>query len=1106
MKFPKLEAALQPYMNDKETIAAALDWLDISKERDMELFEKLTELDDPITFQRRNSFYEAVSDEIISADSDELYQRFMLMAYKLMDCDAYDIINIIIYKLAAEKKAYVKGLFPEAMKSVYGEEAQARMLSAEYASCVNTHSNCKMPDDPKLILKAAELTSEKHMTTKALLAAAVLDLIPPADGRKLNDEAERAVAFIKNVMENIIEKDDVFLLNALANASYFDKEIKAHFEKYAAAKAEKLCSCIAFGATNIERAADALFAVEGTLSTDVLLQLLRRFDNHEKLLISAAKMQTETFKQLMLKRKNTTELVTMNNALKAVSPDEAIGNDMIKKMSDEKIIEGVASCYKDSDKIKQFLKDEISLGEVYPIIKSTKLEYTSPLKADYIHVYGIDDFILRCVVVLGGSVGRYSHHLNDITGFSKDGIPSLIDWFYSHDTDMAQVLDICSNISENSYYCEYMIKIYADALSDRTDDIAAADISKCSVLAKTLALTLLGNNDVKYRKSIMSLAGDSSKAIRELVADIAVKHPEWKDDIKVLLGSKKSSARVAALDIIERQGASDYKDELKKALAAEKTDKLKARIGSMLSVVSESAVVEEKVSAADLVKEMTKGKKTSKLDWLFKEPFFTVRKKDGTAADESYIKALMLCFANSVGIKDPNADIITAELDEKDVTRLANEVLTKWLSTPPDVKSDWMQFFEEYSGLDTLGAQAKYKWVLYFASVYGGKEALEVFESLMSTWPLYQKGALAKEIPHAIVLNGSSSYIMMVEKMSRKHRFNSIRKASADALLCASEKLGISKEEFADRMIPDLDFDKDMCRIFDYGSRQFKVYISQKLEPEIYCDGKKLKTMPKPNTSDGKQAAEVYKEFTAMKKLMKTVVAAQRVRLENTLLTARTWTTENWKQIFMENPIMHCFATGLIWGIYKDGKLDKSFRYLEDGSLTNVDDEEFTLADDAVIGLVHPVELSKDEPYKWKQQLNDYEIDQPIVQLDRCVYRPTEEEKGQDFIGRFKGNVVKSTELASAMNRIGWSKGQVGDGAIFDDFTKEDIFDRNDGIRASLRHSGIPAEIYRGEVTDVTVDKLVFETLPKQEYIKIGDLSDRYFSEIMYQLRKVFTE
>ncbi len=1101
MKFPKLEAALQQYMTDKETTAAALDWLDISKERDMELFEKLTLQPELLEKADKINLFDAIEDDILPHNSDELIKRYMLLSYKLLDAEScYMMIH-----LTRNDIYYISKMKDDAFAEVYGDEAQARLFSVNYCNLIRV--NCiEYLKDTGMTLEAAELTSDKLVHTKLMLCANALSFMTVPENGELSDEAKRAVSIIRGIMESDIAEDDVYLLTALAAATHFDKELKVHFEKYAAENAMEISSTIDKYINKQAPAAETLFSVDGILNEKLLDHINGFMLRGRKQIEVARKMQPGFFEE----RERTGNILKHIAKLRMDRKNGIItvGDDEFKSMIRENITEALLASFKERrEEIEAFIADKLTFNELYPLIKSIKLKgFIMERSTDYIKDYGCDDFIMRCVAVIGSCIGRYGDHLNDITGFSKDGIPSLIDWFYSHDTDMAQVLDICSNISENSYYCEYMIKIYADALSDRTDDIAAADISKCSVLAKTLALTLLGTNDVKYRKSIMSLAGDSSKAIRELVADIAVKHPEWKDDIKVLLGSKKSSARVAALDIIERQGASAYKDELKKALAAEKTDKLKARIGSMLAVVSESAVVEEKVSAADLVKEMTKGKKTSKLDWLFKEPFFTVRKKDGTAADESYIKALMLCFANSVGIKDPNADIITAELDEKDVTRLANEVLTKWLSTPPDVKSDWMQFFEEYSGLDTLGAQAKYKWVLYFASVYGGKEALEVFESLMSTWPLYQKGALAKEIPHAIVLNGSSSYIMMVEKMSRKHRFNSIRKASADALLCASEKLGISKEEFADRMIPDLDFDKDMCRIFDYGSRQFKVYISQKLEPEIYCDGKKLKTMPKPNTSDGKQAAEVYKEFTAMKKLMKTVVAAQRVRLENTLLTARTWTTENWKQIFMENPIMHCFATGLIWGIYKDGKLEKSFRYLEDGSLTNVDDEEFTLADDAVIGLVHPVELSKDEPYKWKQQLNDYEIDQPIVQLDRCVYRPTEEEKGQDFIGRFKGNVVKSTELASAMNRIGWSKGQVGDGAIFDDFTKEDIFDRNDGIRASLRHSGIPAEIYRGEVTDVTVDKLVFETLPKQEYIKIGDLSDRYFSEIMYQLRKVFTE
>ena len=307
-------------------------------------------------------------------------------------------------------------------------------------------------------------------------------------------------------------------------------------------------------------------------------------------------------------------------------------------------------------------------------------------------------------------------------------------------------------------------------------------------------------------------------------------------------------------------------------------------------------------------------------------------------------------------------------------------------------------------------------------------------------------------------------------------------------------------------MIPDLDFDKNMCRTFDYGSRRFDVYITPKLEPEIYCDGKKLKTMPKPSADEGTKAADVYKEFTAMKKLMKNIVDAQRVRLENTLLTARNWTAENWKQIFMRNPIMHCFAIGLIWGVYKDGRLESSFRYLDDGSLTTVDDEEFTLAENSVIGLVHPVELSEEELEKWKQQLKDYEIAQPFIQLGRGISRPTEEEKEQNFIGRFKGNVIKSREFVSAMNKIGWSKGKVGDSAIFDDFVREEIFSRNDGIRASLLHSGIPIEVFREKETDITVGKLIFETLPKQESIKIGDLSDRYFSEIMYQLGKIFAD
>ena len=315
----------------------------------------------------------------------------------------------------------------------------------------------------------------------------------------------------------------------------------------------------------------------------------------------------------------------------------------------------------------------------------------------------------------------------------------------------------------------------------------------------------------------------------------------------------------------------------------------------------------------------------------------------------------------------------------------------------------------------------------------------------------------------------------------------------------------MSKEEFADLMVPDLDFDENMCRTFDYGSRRFQVYISPKLEPEIYCDGKRLKSMPKPAASDEKSLADAaYKEFTAMKKQMKSVVASQLIRLENTMRTARNWNSENWKKLFVANPIMHRFAIGLIWGIYKDDKLEKSFRYLDDGSFTTVDDEELTVPEDAQIGLVHPIELCAEELSAWKQQLKDYDIVQPFPQLDRSIFKPTDEEKNADSIERFKGRVITTIELAGAMERIGWRKGTAGDGARIDEFLCEDIFSRNNGIKTSLMNSGMCAEVYRNKDEEITIESLYFYRVSDGERIIMNELRDRYFSEIMYQLNKVF--
>ena len=129
---------------------------------------------------------------------------------------------------------------------------------------------------------------------------------------------------------------------------------------------------------------------------------------------------------------------------------------------------------------------------------------------------------------------------------------------------------------------------------------------------------------------------------------------------------------------------------------------------------------------------------------------------------------------------------------------------------------------------------------------------------------------------------------------------------------------------------------------------------------------------------------------------------------------------------------------------------------------------------------------------------------QPFVQLGRSVFKPTDEEKNKDCIERFIGQTIKSIELAGALNKIGWSKGTAGDGAMIDDFLREDIFARNNGIRAVLTHSGMSVEVFRSAEVDVTIGKLYFYKLPAGERVLAKELRDRYFSEIMFQLSMVF--
>ena len=723
---------------------------------------------------------------------------------------------------------------------------------------------------------------------------------------------------------------------------------------------------------------------------------------------------------------------------------------------------------------------------------------------DYYHEIGADDFFCRFFAAEMTINAGYSKTwiTERATGLNfadstKDGVDCLV----RAGLPMNVILSCAADYIEDSYSKkEATTSATAAAVAEYSELLKSVSLPGLSATARLIGVMAFGKKPEFFKEELLACAEDSSKAVRTALVNILGSQPAWKDDIAKLLGMKKASSRELAVAVIEKQGPAEYKDALEAAFEKEKSAKIKDKLALLLgaAVSPDGGADSGSMSAADTIAELTKGGKAKKVAWAFEGKEEVVHDTDGNDVQRNYLEALLLCYANmsELGIS-ATAKVLSEKLNVRELGAFAEDVFGKWVD---------------------LGAQAKTKWVLYFTAIHGGNAMENNLMQYIKYWGENSRGAIAAEAVRAMALSGTTTALMNVDGMSRKFKNKMVRSAAGEALANAAKELGLTTEELADRIVPDLGFDENMCRVFDYGPRQFKVYLGAGSEIQIYNGDKQIKTMPKPGASDdAEKAAAAAADFKEMKKQLKTVATNQKARLESVLMSDRKWTADGWKELFVRNAVMHGFAIALIWGLYgEDGKLTQTFRYTEEGSFNTADDDELELPENGQIGLVHPLELTKEQIDTWTEQLEDYEITQPFPQLTRKVYTMTDEERKSAEIMRFDGIELNSLSLIGKLTKIGWYKGLAEDAGFFYYFWREDISSRkqNDdgtvtkyGVIADLNFSGASIVNYDFEGEEVTVGKLELYRPIADRYrdkpIEIGEVSDRYFSELIMQLTSV---
>lgn len=613
------------------------------------------------------------------------------------------------------------------------------------------------------------------------------------------------------------------------------------------------------------------------------------------------------------------------------------------------------------------------------------------------------------------------------------------------------------------------------------------NISKLATERRLLE-TLFKINKEKYSELLIKKLPIS--CIRDELIELLSSYEGCKEKVISCLKNKDEGVREAAARILINFDMIEFRELLEKTVSTEKSKKVKFLI---FNIIDRSYLDQKSLQSAESISEYCT-ERLRKISykvpkWIPVNELQKLRHENGEEVSKEVIIYLISRYSFETTIRRSSmADMIINKCNKQDLDLLGNEILNIWINN---------------------GADTKQKWVLGLVASIGGFDVVNALKTQIDLWSKSARWVIACEAVKALSINGSNEALITIDNIARKYKHKQIKSAAKEAFTFAAKLFNLSEEELADKIIPDLGFNKRGEREFDYGSRSFIAKLNLNSSLTITDNNNKvIKTLPKANKSDDElKAKEALKEFKELKKQIKTITSSQSLRLEIALSQNKIWSKKDWESLFVENSIMHNFSLALVWGVYEEGKLKNTFRYMEDGTFNTKEEEEYQLLENSFIGLVHPLEMGKDELDAWIQQFEDYEIVQPFPQLKRKICKVSKDERLRKSVERFSGVRVNGLSLVGRLTKLGWYRGVVQDEGRYYEIYKED---EKIGIGVQLSFYGL----YIGdEDEETTVYDLVFYTagtvgrwsddyegIDEENVIVPERIPERFFSEILYDV------